>query len=174
MRTRTEIVERARLHVGHRETATNDSPLIRAWLRRCGVTSPSAWCAAFASWCVDERRASGKGGQTVGADVIPVACAGALNLGRLFPSTRDPLPGDLMFFATDDQGHGHVGVVVERLADRVLCIEGNSENRVRYVQRLVAETRFARTREEPAPPDHGSPEAWRTAPLVHVSLGGTR
>lgn len=169
---------RAKLHIGHRESppGSNDSVLIRAWLRRCGVTVPSAWCAAFASWCVEERPAAT---YEVAMDrplVLPVACAGALRLGRMFPRTNAPAPGDLMFFATDDKGHGHIGIVVERLGPEVLCIEGNSENRVRYVRRLVAEVRFANTRpHEKAPPDRGPPEAWRTAPLVHVQgLEGTR
>ena len=37
MRTREQIVERALLHVGHKETSNNRSPLIDAWLRRCGL-----------------------------------------------------------------------------------------------------------------------------------------
>ena len=169
MRTRAEIVERARVHVGHHEMpiGSNDSPLIRAWLRRCGVTSPAAWCAAFASWCVEDQPANG--------GPVQVACAGALRLGRAFPATRNPQPGDLMFFATDDQGHGHVGIVIALLGlDEVLCVEGNSENRVRIVRRLRSEVLFARTRgEDWSGPmlDLGPPERW---PLVRVSKSGTR
>src|SRR5688572_14114768 len=100
MRTRTQIVERARIHVGHREVSPNRSPLIDAWLRRCGLGPGYPWCAAFASWCVEEGRFS-----RVDDDaVMPVACAGALRLGRMFPETLAPQPGDLMFLATDDKG----------------------------------------------------------------------
>lgn len=169
MKTRAEIVARARLHVGHRETANNDSPLIRPWLRRCGVNAPSAWCAAFASWCVEERDEALAFAQ--GRSVV-VACAGALRLGRMFLATRAPQPGDLMFFATDDEGHGHVGIVVAGDADTVLCIEGNSANMVRFVRRLRSEVLFASTRDEvlALPPL----EAYTAAPLVRVSKAGTR
>ena len=47
MRARAEIVARARFHVGHKESplGSNDSVLIRAWLRRCGITAPAACLA---------------------------------------------------------------------------------------------------------------------------------
>jgi len=158
MRTRAQIVERAALHVGHKETAPNDSILIRAWLRRCGVDKPAPWCAAFASWCLEDRN-----------------MAGALKLGRSFPETHEPQPGDLMYFATDDRGHGHVGVVVDVLPTLVLCIEGNSANRVRYVIRRRSDVRFANTRPgERAEPTTELLQVWDKAPLVEVSYEGTR
>lgn len=171
MKTRAQIVERAREHVGHRETAPNDSPLIREWLKRCGIGKPAAWCAAFASWCVFDRPSPPNSGR-----IVEIVQPGALKLGGLFPETREPQPGDLMFFATDDEGHGHVGVVVDVLPTLVLCIEGNSENRVRYVVRRRDEVRFACTR----PAEHwegggvGTLKLWDTAPLVRVSKAGTR
>lgn len=166
MRNRAQIVERARLHVGHKEATPNDSFLIRAWLRRCGVTKPSAWCAAFASWCVEEREQNG------GDELVDVKSASVLRLAALFPETSEPQPGDLMWFPTDDQGHGHVGIVVGVSDDEVLCIEGNSANRVRYVRRLRSEVRFASTR--PLERWAGAVERRPTAPLVHVSFEGTR
>lgn len=159
MRNRHDIVGRAFVHLGHRETAENDSVLIRAWLRRCGVFVPSAWCAAFASWCLEDDKPS----------------AGALNLARNYLETREPQPGDLMFFATDDQGHGHIGIVVGVAPAEALCIEGNSANMVRLVRRLRREVRFASTRPgELAGPETVLLEPWPTAPLVRVSKEGTR
>jgi hypothetical protein len=171
MRTRQEIVERARLHVGHRETSNNRSPLIDAWLRRCGLGPGYAWCAAFASWCVEDRLESfGTPGTGLSRRESPVKQAGALKLGRMFPATRDPQPGDIMYFATNDKGAGHVGVVVGGDEDRVLCVEGNSANSVRYVYRTRAEVLFARTRDEAL----ALPLESRAAPLVHVTKDGTR
>ncbi len=158
MRTRAEIVERAKLHVGQRATAPNDSILIRAWLRLCGIDKPSAWCAAFASWCLGDR-----------------AMAGALRLGGSFVETFEPQPGDLMYFPTGG-GKGHVGVVVDVLPTLVLCIEGNSANRVRYVIRRRDQVRFANTRpgELWERSDVATLKTWDDAPLVEVSLEGTR
>lgn len=171
MRTRAQIVERAKMHVGHRETAPNDSLLIRAWLRRCGILSPAAWCAAFASWCLEHQDVLIGPGE----DIRDVARAGALKLGQAFPETREPQPGDLMFFATDDKGHGHVGIVVDVLPSLVLCIEGNSANRVRYVIRRREAVRFANTRPDEVY-DAGTAmlATWDRAPLVEVSYEGTR
>lgn len=168
MRSRQEIVERARIHVGHRETAPNRSPLIDAWLRRCGLGPGYPWCAAFASWCVEEYRVSWPNAY----EDLPVACAGALKLGRMLPETRDPQPGDLMWFATDAKGAGHVGIVVAGNDEAVLCIEGNSANMVRHVRRLRSEVRFSRTRVETMALPPINPRL--NAPLVHVSFEGTR
>ncbi len=167
MRDRAGIVERARIHVGHRETSNNRSPLIDAWLRRCGLGPGYAWCAAFASWCVEEREETEHG---LGPHAV--ACAGALKLGRMFPEVVDPLPGDLMWFATDANGAGHVGIVVAGNDMHVLCIEGNSANMVRHVRRPRREVRFSRTREESAALPPINPRL--NAPLVHVSFEGTR
>jgi hypothetical protein len=172
MRTREQIVERARLHVGHRETSNNRSPLIDAWLRRCGLGPGYAWCAAFASWCVEERADRKLGGS------LPVAQAGAQNLGRMFPDTSTPQGGDLMWFPTDDKGAGHVGIVVGVSPDEALCIEGNSENKIRIVRRLRSDVRFSTTRVETwdgpgSNADWAEPwgERW---PLVRVEKEGTR
>jgi hypothetical protein len=157
MRTRAQIVERAKLHVGHRETAPNDSVLIRAWLRRCGIDKPAAWCAAFASWCLEDRN-----------------MAGAQALGRSFPETKDPLPGDLMWFSTGGW-QGHIGIVVDVLPLLVLCIEGNSANQVRYVIRARSQVHFSRTRDEGwDKSDVASLKEWDRAPILEVERAGTR
>lgn len=171
MRTREQIIERARVHVGHREVSPNRSPLIDAWLRRCGLGPGYPWCAAFASWCVEHRVI----GEYPDAEPAVVACAGALKLGRMFPATDAPQPGDLMYFATDAKGAGHVGVVVGVAEEDVLCIEGNSANQIRYVQRVRSEVQFSRTRDETWAGDLiGDRALWVRAPVVHVSYEGTR
>ncbi|HEY3499756.1 MAG TPA: CHAP domain-containing protein [Polyangiaceae bacterium] len=146
--------------------------MIDAWLRRCGVGVGLPWCAAFASWCV-ENRAERKLGT-----IVEVAQAGALNLGRLFPATSTPQGGDLMFFPTDDKGAGHVGIVVGVSPEEALCIEGNSDNRVRIVRRLRSEVRFSSTRVETwdGPGSNADwAEPWRERwPLVRVEKAGTR
>ena len=154
--TRSEIADRARQHLGHREVTPNSSPLIDAWLRACGVRPGLAWCAAFASWCIG----------------LAKACAGAVKLGRMFPETRNPQVGDLMWFPTDAKGAGHVGIVVAAVGlDYVLCIEGNSNDGVRYVLRVRSEVRFSSTCADALPLPDGSAIP---APLVHVSREGTR
>jgi len=170
LRTREQIVERARLHVGHREITPNRSPLIDAWLRRCGLGPGYPWCAAFASWCVEERADRKLGG------TLPVAIAGAQNLGKSFPPTTNPQPGDLMWFPLD-KGTGHAAPVAAVRETEALCIEGNSNNRVRYVRRLRSEVKFSSTRVEAWPADIPHPvtdEDWANAPLVRVESAGTR
>jgi hypothetical protein len=155
VRTREDIVERAKLHVGHRETSQNRSPLIDSWLRRCGLGPGYAWCAAFASWCLED-----------------VALASAVKLGLAYPATSRPELGDLMWFRTNHKGNGHVGIVVAGDELTVLCVEGNSDNRVRIVRRLRHEVQFASTREErlELPIILSSDKH----PLVPVSFEGTR
>jgi len=179
VRTRAQIVERARLHVGLRELPgqPNRHPLVDAWLRRCGVGVGLPWCAAFASWCVEEREGTARPGVD-GRPNQTVATAGALNLGRLFPATSAPQGGDLMFFPTDDKGAGHVGIVVGVSPEEALCIEGNSANQVRIVRRLRSEVRFSSTRAETwsGPGSNADwAEPWLDRwPLVRVEKAGTR
>lgn len=172
MRTREQIVERARLHVGHREVTANRSPLIDAWLRRCGVDVGLPWCAAFASWCVEDMQVMHK---LDGAQDVAVAQAGAQKLGKMFAATASPQPGDLMWFPLD-AGAGHVGIVVAVRDGEVLCVEGNSANRVRFVRRTRADVRFSRTRFAawPAGASGASDAEWDAAPSVRVEQAGTR
>lgn len=108
----------------------------------------SPWCASFASWCIGT-----------------VACAGALRLGAMFPETHYPRAGDLMFFATDDHGHGHCGIVFAADEDELICIEGNSENGIRFTRRKRGQVKVASTSDE---------NVWDYPPLVEVSKAGTR
>ena len=156
--TPAEIVARSRSRVGHSEVSPNRSPLIDGWLRACGVPYGLPWCAAFASWCLGLRQ----------------PCAGALRLGRSFPETRNPQLGDLCWFATDGRGAGHIGIVVAAIGlDEVVCIEGNSGDRVRYVRRLRSQVRFSSTGTEPHPLPVASADEAR-APLLPVAYDGTR
>lgn len=50
----------ARSYVGERESAANDSKLIRFWLKLSGVLSPAPWCAAFVTACLVEAGADRK------------------------------------------------------------------------------------------------------------------
>ena len=155
MTRREKALERAKRHVGHREVTPNRSPLIDEWVTRCGLdhTKGLPWCAAFASWCVGT-----------------VALGSALRLGRAFPGTGAPLPGDLMWFPTDELGHGHCGIVVDTNASDALCIEGNSANMVRYTRRLLSEVHFSSTFgndwEGVRPP-------WPECHLIRVEKAGT-
>jgi CHAP domain-containing protein len=107
-------------HVGLVESAPNEdrAGLIAHWLLRCGVTEPAAWCAAFASYCLGLR-----GG-----------IASALALGAHYPATKDPIPGDVMWYPTGG-GHGHCGIVIGSSATEVMTVEGNLGNKVQCVRR---------------------------------------
>lgn len=50
----------ARSYEGERESAANDSKLIRAWLKLAGVFFPAPWCAAFVTACLVEAGADRK------------------------------------------------------------------------------------------------------------------
>lgn len=99
--------------------------------------------------------------------------AGALKLGRSFPATLSPQPGDLMYFPTG-KGAGHIGIVVAVSATEALCIEGNRNNRIAFTRRLRSDVLFSRTRSE----DWVAPSSWVVAavaaPLVRADRDGTR
>jgi hypothetical protein len=152
MTPREATVAAARAELGLREDAgpnADKAGKIASWLKACGVGPALAWCAAFASMCL---RAAG----------LKVACAGACNLGRMWPAVpagEDPMLGDLLWYPTDEQGHGHVGIVIAVGPVFVVTIEGNQRNGVRMVRRLRKDCRFTRV---PLPP--------QAAPLADVSV----
>jgi hypothetical protein len=134
MNARELAIATARAELGLREDAgpnRDRAGKIAAWLKACGVGPDQAWCAAFASYCL---RAGG----------VNAKCAGAVRLGRTWPSTREPLLGDLIWYPTDDQGHGHIGLVEQVGGDFVVTIEGNQRNAVRRVRRHRAHCNFTR------------------------------
>jgi hypothetical protein len=157
---RVAIVSRAQGELGLEEFAgTNRHPNIDAWLRRCGAPLGSPWCAAFASWCI-----------SAGTDVVAVA--GACNLGRRFPNTENPIPGDMFWYPTDNQGHGHCGIVVGVTLSEVMCIEGNQRNAVRCTRRSRDSLNFSRT--APACPGAALPGIPPGVPFLTSTGLGTR
>lgn len=127
---RQAIVARACACVGVIERQTNRGPEIDTWNERAGAALGSPWCASFASWCISVS------GHPV------VREASAQKLGKNLPATRDPEPGDVMWFPTG-AWTGHCGIVIGCGVSEVACVEGNQNNAVRVVRRIRAAVKFA-------------------------------
>lgn len=153
---RQEIVRRACASVGVQEDGPNRAIAIDAWVRRCGAPLGSAWCAAFASWCISVP------------GLPEIRQAGAQALGRMLRSSVLVTPGDVMWFPTGEW-QGHCGIVVGIAPGEVATVEGNQRNAVRLVRRHMSEVRFA----TPLPPEEqaGVPPG---LDLIRVQLEGTR
>jgi hypothetical protein len=130
---RRVVVRRAISCIGRSETppGSNSSASIDAWLKACGVPPRNPWCAAFASWCLEPLK------------VKP--CAGAVLLGSRFPAATPPAPGDVMWFRTDDKGHGHIGIVIGVSQTEVMTVEGNVDSRVGVWRRELAKVNVGAT-----------------------------
>ena len=89
------------------------------------------WCAMFASFCIHYAQ----------VEDMPLGSACRLWIEDLeevglyeAAAEHTPQPGDLIFFAFDEEGvSDHVGIVSEVTEEKVTVIEGNSSNRVQYV-----------------------------------------
>ena len=157
---RRTVVRRAISQIGCAETppGSNRSASIDAWLKACGVTPGNPWCAAFASWCL-------KG--------LTPPCAGAVVLGSRFPDGHaSPQPGDVMWYRTDDQGHGHIGIVIGVSWDEVMTVEGNVDSRVGVWRRPLEAVHIGRTLD--TPPLEPAPGVILSVPLRAVNGVGTR
>lgn len=155
-RRRQVIVKRACSMVGLMELDINRGPEIDQWLSRCGAPLGSAWCAAYASWCLS-------------AALGEVAIAGAQELGKHYPPTFNPLPGDLMWFATGSW-QGHIGIYIGGNLIEAGCVEGNSANMVRLTRRLRRDVCFSCI----LPDDDTSVPLPLGLPIVSVASSGTR
>lgn len=156
---RQAIIARAAACVGIVELDGNRGREIDEWNERAGARLGSSWCASFASWCISV------------AGLPEVKEAGAQALGKRFPATRSPRPGDLGWFRTG-KWEGHIGPYIGGDADFAALIEGNSGNGVRVVRRRRDLLEFSRVVRDFAPaPDAPLPPR---LPLVPVVLWGTR
>lgn len=121
---RRAIVRVAQVFLGLEEdppgSNTDPAGTIRDWLGNVGAHPGDPWCAAFASHCLGTVR-----------------IASAQALGRHFPATLDPWPGDVLWYPTDatGHGHGHVEIVTGKSATETMSIGGNVANAVRCVRR---------------------------------------
>jgi hypothetical protein len=158
---RQMAVRRAQRHLGVLETGANVDPdgIIRDYLAECGINYPAAYCAAAASCWIAVPR---------------VRIASAVLLGRRFPATESPQPGDLAWFPTGG-GFGHIELVAGVDDDEVMTFGANVQNGFRCVRRLKAGLNFART---PFPVgDSPPPGVIRSAKVLVVKSGtleGTR
>ena len=155
---RQAIVANACGFVGLVERGTNRGPEIDTWLTRCGAPLGSAWCAAFASWCISVTGRTG------------VKLAGAQALGRFLRATTRPVPGDVMWFPTGDWT-GHCGIVIGTGLEVVATVEGNQNNAVRLVMRERRQVRFGVTVDAEALDEVSVPPGLTLIPVQHE---GTR
>lgn len=139
-------------------SGNNDHPFIDAVLARCDLGPGYAWCAAGLSWALE-----------------PVGCepqSMALGLLDAFPRVEMPVAGDVMGFPTNDEGSGHCGGVIGVNSMFSLCVEFNSDNRVRLTRRSHDDVQYGRTfdkgRTSPGIPSYYG------APLIHPGRAGTR
>lgn len=131
---RREPIYEGRKFLGLKEfpPGSNDDPkgIIDGWLKRCQAPEGEPWCAsALSAW--------------LSVSVL-VKIPGAQNLGRHFPAVTEPFAGDIYWFPTGTQGHGHCGLVVGVSALEVMGYEGNSNNMCACVRRRRSGLRFAR------------------------------
>jgi hypothetical protein len=124
---RKAIVLKALSFIGIVEEGVNRHPLIDRWLKDCGVGVGQPWCAAMASACLGS-----------------VAIASAQILGKRFPPTVDPFPGDLMWYPTG-AWQGHCGIVIGVSASEVMTVEGNLRNACRVARRARNQVNISRT-----------------------------
>ncbi|MBO5355890.1 MAG: CHAP domain-containing protein [Clostridia bacterium] len=97
-----------------------------------GGTYGYAWCAAFASWCLEQADAAGAAGGLFVSCTLWVERLQALGQYSTRSSGYTPKTGDLIFFRSAGvaRASDHVGLVRYVKGGRVYTVEGNSSDRV--------------------------------------------
>lgn len=97
-----------------------------------GGTYGYAWCAAFASWCLEQADAASAAGGLFASCTLWVERLQSLGQYSTRSSGYAPKTGDLIFFrsAGAARASDHVGLVRYVKGGRVYTVEGNSSDRV--------------------------------------------
>lgn len=97
-----------------------------------GGTYGYAWCAAFASWCLEQADAESAAGGLFASCTLWVERLQALGQYSTRLSGYTPKTGDLIFFRSAGvaRASDHVGLVRYVKGGRVYTVEGNSSDRV--------------------------------------------
>lgn len=160
---RQAAVRRALAHYGLVESAPNEDPsgIIRGWLKAAGAQPGDPWCASFASDCLGGYRS-----------------ASAVTLGKHYPvvAFELALPADLLWFPTDEHGHGHVEMVLgtDRARRLAMTVGGNVANGVRLSLRPADRVNFSRTVNDSRGTCPGILFGHADVPLRVPSYAGTR
>ncbi len=103
----------------------NDNPRIVQYFSDIGfdggkLKDETAWCSAFANWCVKQVHLSGSG---------RLNARSWLKVGK---ATGDPKPGDLVVLWREDRNSwkGHVGFFITKHGNMIYVLGGNQNNQV--------------------------------------------
>ncbi len=133
-----ELLEVATGYLGMREESKNAGPVIDAWLRAVGATSPNNWCAAsVAFWLRTACRnlgvlmpiAGSKGAKATMAQFIAAKRWMSVAEARKDPRKLRPGMVPVWHRGKPDAWTGHIGVlelVADASAGLFYAIEGNS------------------------------------------------
>lgn len=117
-------LEVARTQLGVREaTGHNDGAAVESYLRSVSLGKGYAWCAAFVYWCYSQAAKA----LVVGNPLTQTA--GVLDHWRRTTGTKvtSPQPGDI-FIMDYGGGLGHTGIVKEVKGDKIITVEGNTND----------------------------------------------
>lgn len=115
-------IQIALLELGKQEIPKNSNwgEHVQKYLKSVGITFPASWCMAFVYWCVTQSK-----------PVNPLVKTGGVlaQWNKIDPKYRftTPQAGDI-FIMDFGSGHGHTGFVESVIGDRIMTIEGNSND----------------------------------------------
>lgn len=117
-------LEIARGELGKAEVpnGSNWGPHVQKYLASVGITFPASWCMAFVYWCAKSAYPNQDEGGLK-------RTGGVLDQWNSRPALRvkTPQPGDI-FIMDFGKGLGHTGIVEQVLGDKILTIEGNTND----------------------------------------------
>lgn len=118
-------VARSQLGRSEEPRGSNWGTAVQGYLASVGITFPAAWCMAFTYWCVD------KACREAGVKNPLHRTGGVMAQWNALRGTQHrvnrPKRGDL-FIMSFGRGLGHTGFVERVEGDRIITIEGNSND----------------------------------------------
>lgn len=117
-------LEVAKTQLNVREkTGHNDGEAVESYLKSVGLGKGYAWCAAFVYWCFNQAS------KQLEIDNPLYKTAGVMDHWNKAESKRviNPQEGDI-FIMDFGRGKGHTGFVINGDGDRIITLEGNTND----------------------------------------------
>ena len=121
-------VDTARFYIGVIETAPNDGPEIRRFIRSVGFNYPISWCSAYISYCLSAPDPEPIFPNIRSALASRFITRQSIKASHVYLGIKTPPRGSLVIWRRGNTIYGHIGIVLFWNGKCGVTLEGNTSS----------------------------------------------